>query len=575
MKVGAIDEIDLDRDDRIQQHATHPLARVLEIFGAGNIWIVLAAWLGAITLSAGIGLISMAGHLLSRSAIIESTAVLGLSIVGVRFFAVTRAVGRYLERYVGHLGTFRILTRVRVWFFERIEPGAPAVLATRRRGDVLTRIIDDVATLQDFALRVVVPPIVFVMTAAIGCIVVGWLNPWLALVLIVFLALGGIVLPLIARRTGRAAAEAVVAGTAVLNASSVESVNALADLVAYGREDLLIGRLDEAGARRQLAQRRLADARGWAIGVAGALGALAAVSAVAIAVVAVSDRRLEPVLLAVVPLAVLATYEAVGPLASSYEHLDRSLAASKRLFDLTDAAVTVVEDPPDAVDLPTGPIDIEFEDVTFSYGPDERPALDRASFTIPANTTVAVTGPSGAGKSSIASLLQRFWQADSGTITLGGVDITAVPASRTRAAVVVVEQHDHLFDTTVRDNLLLGDGEADDHRLIDACRAVALDEAIEGWPQGLQTRTGENGRRLSGGERQRLMIARALLAESEVLILDEATAHLDGATRERVLAGIAGWRDGRTTIHIVHELDAAGAVDMVLAVRDGAVEARR
>lgn len=560
---------------RVRRPASGPLARVLEIFGAGNLWIAAAAWLSAVTLGAGIGLISMAGYLLSRSALVESTATLGLAIVGVRFFAVTRAVARYLERYVGHLGTFRILTRVRVWFFQQLEPRAPAVLQSRRRGDVLTRIVDDVETLQDFALRVVVPPIAFVMASAIGAVVVGALDPWLAVVLLISLALGGVVLPLAGRRATRAAAAVVVSDTAELNAAAVEGVDALADLIAYGREDLLEERLQHIATRRAGAERRLASARGWTTGLVGALAASAAVCCVAIAIDSVRSGRIEPVLLAVVPLAVIATFDAVAPLAAAYEHLDRSRAAARRLFELTDAPPAVDEDPPHPAALnPHGHGRIRFDGVTFTYpGSGGHPALRDVSFVIPGRSRVAILGASGAGKSTISALLQRFWEPDEGTITLDDVDITALPAAVTRAAVTVVAQHDHLFDTTVRDNLMLGDpdGDASDERLERVCAAAALDEVVAAWPEGLSTRTGENGSRLSGGERQRLLIARALLADSQVLILDEATAHLDTATRERVLAGIAAWRGDRTTVHIVHEPAAAGPVDVVLRLVDGRV----
>ncbi|HEY6532904.1 MAG TPA: thiol reductant ABC exporter subunit CydC [Acidimicrobiales bacterium] len=545
--------------------------RVVALFGPLRWWIVAAALLSAITFAAGIGLLSMAGYLISRSALVDTTATLTLAIVGVRFFAVVRAVGRYLERYVGHLGTFRILTRVRVWFFRRIEPLAPAALLDDRAGDVLTRIVDDVETLQDLPLRVLAPPLAALLAGTVGVAVLGSLDPVLAVALVVFLVLTGMVLPMATRGLGRAAADVLTVERARLNSVAVESVSALADLVAYGREDLVGGRLDELTERRRAAERRLAAVRGLNIALAGALGGLAAVAALALAIPLVTDGRLDGVMLAVVPLAVVATFEAVAPLTQGFEHLDRSRGAAQRLMELVDREPTVHDPISESEEELTGAGSVEFDQVGFRYADDGPDVLVGASFVVPAGAQVAVVGPSGAGKSTIASLLLRFWEQQTGTIRIDGVDIRAVPAAASRAAVAVVAQHDHLFDTTVRDNLLLGDPESDDERIWSVLEAVALDEVVRALPGGLDERAGEDGQRFSGGERQRLMIARALLAESSVLVLDEATAHLDPATEAQVLAGVGGWRKGRTTVHIAHHAAALGSPDLVLRVEDGRV----
>jgi thiol reductant ABC exporter CydC subunit len=536
-------------------------------------WVLAAALLGALTFVAGIGLISLAGNLISRSALVDTTATLTLAIVGVRFFAVTRAVGRYLERYVGHLGTFRILTRIRVWTFRGIEPSAPASLMDRRAGDVVTRIVDDVDTLQDLALRVLAPPIAAAIACGVGAGVLGVLDPTLALVLVVFVLLAGVVVPWSTRRMGRAAAERLTAEQAELHAVSVESVSALADLVAYGREDLLGRRLDALTERRRAAERRLATARGLNLALAGVLSGLAAVATLSVAVPLVTNGTLEPVLLAVVPLAALATFEAVAPLTTAVEHLDRARASATRLTELVDTPPAVLDPAPDQAAGPfSGEGAVEFDDVRFRYDADGPDVLTDATFTIPAGARVAVVGPSGSGKSTIAALLLRFWEPQRGTIRIDGIDLRFVAAEQTRAAVAVVAQQDHLFDTTVRDNLLLGDADADDDRLRAVLAAVALDDWLESVPGGLDARTGENGARLSGGERQRLMIARALLAESSILVLDESTAHLDPATERRVLDGVDRWRAGRTTVHIAHHGESLNA-ELVLSVDRGRVTA--
>jgi thiol reductant ABC exporter CydC subunit len=556
------------------EHSTRgPVARVVGVMGSLRWWVLAAALLSAVTFVAGIGLISLAGNLISRSALVDTTATLTLAIVGVRFFAVTRAVGRYLERYVGHLGTFRILTRIRVWTFRGTEPSAPASLVDRRAGDVVARIVDDVDTLQDLALRVLAPPIAAAIGCGVGAGVLGVLDPTLGLVLVVFVLLAGVALPWSTRRMGRAAAEQLTAEQAELQAVSVESVSALADLVAYGREDLLGQRLDALTERRRIAERRLATARGLNLALAGVLSGLAAVATLAVAVPLVTNGTLEPVLLAVVPLAALATFEAVAPLTVAVEHLDRARASAARLTELVDTPPAVLDPvPEDAAGPFSGAGAVEFDGVRFRYDADGPDVLSDATFSIPAGARVAMVGPSGSGKSTIAALLLRFWEPQSGSIRIDGIDVRDVPGEQTRAAVAVVAQQDHLFDTTVRDNLLLGDADADDDRLRAVLAAVALDDWIESLPGGLDARTGENGTRLSGGERQRLMIARALLAESSILVLDESTAHLDPTTERRVLDGIDRWRAGRTTVHIAHHGESLRA-ELVLSVDRGRVTA--
>ncbi len=529
-----------------------PVLRVLAVFGRLRWWVLAAALLGAVTAGAGVGLMAFAGELISRSALVESTATLTLGIVAVRFFAVSRAVARYLERYVGHLGTFRILTRVRVWFYRGIEPLAPAALNGHRSGDLLGAIVDDVETLQDLPLRVLAPPVTAALTVLVGAGVLWWIEPRLAVVLVLG-ALVGAVIPWLTRRPARAATAQVVLERAELAAVTVESVDAMADLLAYGREDLVRERIDDLTRRRSTAERRVASVRGWTSGIGGLISGVTALVVLVVAAAGVRAGHVDGVLLAVAPLVCLAVFEAVTPLTAIPEHLDRTSQAAGRLCNLIDS-MPVVDERPSTVAAPAYPGigAIEFDGVRAGYGSGSPDVLTGASFTIPAGSQVVMTGPSGSGKSTIASLLVRFLAPSDGTIRLDGIDIEQMPAERTRAAIALVAQHDHLFDTTVRDNLRLGDPDADDGRLLDVCRAVALDDWLDGLPAGLDERVGEDGSRLSGGERQRLMIARALLAETPVLILDEATAHLDEPTERKVLAGIERWRSGRTTVHIAH-----------------------
>ena len=550
--------------------------RVIRSVGGYQWWVAITALLSFITLGAGIGLLAMSAFLISKSALVDTTITLALIILGVRVFAMTRAVSRYAERYVGHLGTFKILTRIRIWFFRGIEPHAPAVLMQHRSGDLLTRILADIDTLQDLYLRVLVPPVAAALAVSLGCILLAGFSPWLGIALFVFVCLCGVVIPLAMHRLTLSSSASLVQEQANLNATLVEGITGIADLVAFGREDLLLGRAEHITAAQQPARKQLAQARGIAAGLTALLVGLAALTVLGFGVSLVSDGSLDGVYLAILPLIAIATFEAVGPLSAAYEHLGRSRAAATRLVELVDTPASVAEPSPSAkltlqnnTSSALTVADLVVTDLSFRYAEGESLVLQNATVQIPAGSFAVITGPSGSGKSTLSNLLLRFWEYSQGSIQLNGYELNRLGLDEARSVVALVAQHDHLFDTTLRDNLLLGDSRADDERLFEACDAVCLGDWVRALPAGLEERAGENGNRLSGGERQRVMIARALLTEAPILILDEATEHLDEEMQLDVLRGILRWRSGLTTIMITHEAPNISGIDLRLQCSKG------
>ncbi len=550
--------------------------RVIRSVGGYRWWVAITALLSFITLGAGIGLLAMSAFLISKSALVDTTITLALTILGVRVFAMTRAVSRYAERYVGHLGTFRILTRIRIWFFRGIEPLAPAVLMQHRSGDLLTRILADIDTLQDLYLRVLVPPVAAALAVSLGCILLAGFSPWLGIALFVFVCLCGVVIPLAMHRLTLSSSASLVQEQANLNATLVEGITGIADLVAFGREDLLLGRAEHITAAQEPARKQLAQARGIAAGLTALLVGLAALTVLGFGVSLVSGGSLEGVYLAILPLIAIATFEAVGPLSAAYEHLGRSRAAATRLVELVDTPASVAEPSPSAkltlqnnTSSALTVADLVVTDLSFRYAEGESLVLQNATVQIPAGSFAVITGPSGSGKSTLSNLLLRFWEYSQGSIQLNGCELNRLGLDEARSLVALVAQHDHLFDTTLRDNLLLGDSRADDERLFEACDAVCLGDWVRALPAGLEERAGENGNRLSGGERQRVMIARALLTEAPILILDEATEHLDEEMQLDVLRGILKWRSGLTTIMITHEAPNISGIDLRLQCSKG------
>jgi len=543
-------------------------------------WIAIGALLGFAAIGSSIGLMAMSAFLISKAALVTNVAEVSLAITAVRVLAISRAVFRYLERYATHRATLRILTSLRVWFYGAIEPLAPARLAAYHSGDLLTRIVADIDALEDFYVRVLVPPIVAVLVTILGAVLLGAFAPVLGLALVGFLVMTGVFLPLASRRLSREPAGALVATRAALGAMLVDEIRGIADLVAFDEGDRHRARVLAIGRELDRTGERLAVARGLTTALSALFTSLAGVTVLAIAIPLVTGARLDGVFLALVPLAAMACFEAVAPLSLSVQLLDGTEKAAARLFELVDATPEVTDppvlesaDPPVPAALPTSH-EIEVRGLRFRYGIDEPYVLDGLDLTVRDGGSVALVGPSGSGKSTLVSLLLRFWDYREGEIRIGGRDLHDYRVEDVRRMLGVVSQQVHLFNATIRDNLAVADADATDERMEAACRMAQLHDTIVALPDGYQTRIGENGVRLSGGERQRLAIARAILKDAPILVLDEATANLDVLTERRLLESIAPFMAGRTTLVISHRETVAERVDGVVVMDAGRAAAR-
>ncbi len=568
------------------------LWRVLKIAAPFKGWMALAALLGFATVGSGVGLLSTSAYIIAKAALRPSIAELQIAIVGVRFFGVARGVLRYLERLVSHQVTFRILARLRVWFYAAVEPLAPARLAQFHSGDLLSRVVADVETLENVFGRAIAPPLVALLTAGLAWALLAGFDERLALVQVLFLALAGIGVPLLVHRLGRGSGRRLVGARAELSAALVDGVQGAAELLAFGAAERHQARV--AALDREVAslQGRMARFGGLTDALMGLLVNLATLAALAIAIPLVGAGRdgVDGVQLAVLVLAVVASFEAVLPLPQAAQHLEASLAAARRLFEIVDAPPAVV-DPPGArvhrvaelcgaTSDPPSPLGTQddyglaFQDVRFRYGPGEPWALDGVSLHVAQGQSVAVVGASGAGKTTLLNLLLRFWEYEQGHILLGERELRDLAQADVRRLVSVVSQHTHLFNATLRENLLLARPGATEVELARAAQQAQLDEFIQGLPQGYDTWIGEQGLRLSGGQRQRLAIARALLKDAPILLLDEPAAHLDAATGRELTRALYALMPGRTTLLITHQLAGLEAVDEIVVLRAGRVVER-
>jgi len=541
--------------------------RELGLMARHRWWIVVGALLGFAAIGSSVGLMAVSAYLISKAAIVTNVAEVALAITAVRVFAISRAVFRYLERYATHRATLRILAGLRTWFYGAIEPLAPARLSAYHSGDLLARIVSDIDTLEDLYVRVLVPPVVAALVTALASILLGAFDPVLGLALLAFLVLTGVVLPVLSRRLTRAPASAVVSARAESSVLLVDGVRGVADLLVLGEDDRHRTRTLAAGCALDRAAERLAEVRGLNAALVALCTSLAGVTVLALAIPLVTGGRLDGVLLATIPLAAMASFEAIAPLSLSAQLLDTTDRAAARLFELVDAEPEVT-DPPEPAPPPVLH-DLEIRGLRFRYDPAEPYVLDGLDLTIPAGGSLALVGPSGSGKSTLVDLLLRFRDYREGEIRIGGRDLHAYRADDVRQAFGVVSQQVHLFNATIRDNLAVADADATDEEMEAACRIAQLHDAILALPDGYETRIGEDGVRLSGGERQRLAIARAILKDAPILVLDEATANLDVATESRLLDSLAPFMAGRTTLVISHRATVAGRVDRVVALDGG------
>ncbi|MFN7209651.1 MAG: thiol reductant ABC exporter subunit CydC, partial [Aggregatilineales bacterium] len=491
-------------------------------------------------------------------------AALAVAVVGVRFFGVARGVLRYLERLVSHETTFRILAGLRVWFYERIAPLAPARLMQFRSGDLLSRAIGNIETLQEFYVRAIAPPLIAMLTALLMAIFFGAFDPILAVTVIGFMLSAALGVTWLARMLTRRSGAAAIAARNALNADAVDMAQGMADIVAFNAESRQAAKLRADAEALSRAQR--------AIGRVGALQVALMNLLINLCALILAAPRAEGIVLASLVLAAIASFEAIVPLPTAAANLQTHLSAAQSLYSVVDAA-PLVSEPPQPQPVPSDST-LHVRDLRFRYAEDEPYALDGVTFTLPQGGAMAIVGGSGGGKTTLVNLILRFWDYQEGLIALGGVDIRQLSAAELRARIGVVAQQTYLFNTTIRENLLIAKRDASEEEIVAAARRAQLHDFIARLPEGYQTRVGEFGLNLSGGERQRLAIARALLKDAPILILDEPTANLDAQTERDLLTALYALMEGRTTLLITHRLIGLERMDQILVLERGKIVER-
>ncbi|MFE5542228.1 thiol reductant ABC exporter subunit CydD [Streptomyces sp. NPDC056534] len=544
------------------------LARVRDMAGELKGRMGLALLLGSLALGSAVGLMAVSGWLISRASEQPPVLYLMMAVTATRAFGIGRAVFRYAERLVSHDAVLRMLAELRVSVYRRLERIAPAGLRRTRRGDLLSRLVQDVDALQDYWLRWLLPAGAALVVGVASAGFTAWLLPEAGAVLAVGLLVAGVLVPAVSGALARRAERRLAPARGAL-------ATAVADLLRGCAELTVAGALRDRIERTRAADRTLtgiasrqAAAAALGAGLSALVCGLTVAAAAVVGVRAVADGRLDGVALAVVVLTPLAAFEAVTGLPLAVQYRQRVKHSAERVFEVLDAPVPVHE-PARPETPPASPFPLELSGLAARHAGQDREALAGFRLTLEAGRRVAVVGASGSGKTTLAQVLLRFLDVEAGMYRLGGVPAWELDGDAVRRLVGLCAQDAHLFDSSVRENLRLARTGASDEALREALRRARLLDWVDGLPEGLDTLVGEHGSRLSGGQRQRLALARALLADFPVLVLDEPAEHLDLATADALTDDLLRATEGRTTVLITHRLHGLDAVDEVLVLDEG------
>jgi thiol reductant ABC exporter CydC subunit len=533
--------------------------------------LALATLLGAGALGAGIGLIATSAWLISRASQRPPESALAIAIVAVQFFGLSRGLFRYEQRLIGHDAAFRSLAALRTRSYQRLETLAPAGLTAFRRGDLLARVVHDIDALQDVLLRVIPAFAIALIVGAGTVFLVWWILPAAGVILLASLILAATALTWLTGRLTRRREAERAAARAELTVAVVDLLHGAPELSAYGAVGDQRRRIAMSEARLVRVVSSAARTAGVGQGVAILLSGLAMWGGLLVGVAAVHDGVLDGVLLAVIALVPLAAFELGADLPAAAQTLQRVRRSSARTIEVLEAAPPVAEPShPRPVSHGASHV-LRVRDVRARYGADHPWVLNGVDLDLVTGRSVAVVGGSGAGKSTLANVLLRFLPYQDGSVTLDGTPVSELAGDDYRRIVGLVSQDAYIFDTTLEENLRLARRDATRQQLLDALDRARMRDWVTDLPAGLETRVGAHGAEISGGQRQRLALARALLADFPVLVVDEPGEHLDIHTADALVADLLETRADHATLLITHRLAGLHAVDEIIVLDHGRV----
>lgn len=578
--------------ETMTRHADHqstnhrPVIRVfMHRMASQKLWLLAGAFVALLATASGIALLMASGWFITAS------GLAGLGVIGgaigfnfhypsgmIRGFAMARTAGRYAERLLTHEATFRALTDLRLWLFGRLIPLTPGRLAGVRLGDLLTRLTNDIDQLDALYLRLLVPSGIALIVSVTLVIIIGSHDLTMALVGVGLLLLAGLGAPWLASRLAHSTGQALVDQRAALRSDIGDTLDGVAELLVYQADGARLAAIADQDRQLGRQQTRMAAISGLGTGLTSALAGLAMLGTLSLGLVALAAGRIDGPVLAMIVLGIMAGFEAVAPLPLAYQVLSQIRRAGQRILDLAEAEPTVREPAPDQQVTCTGRGDLVIDKLGFAYPANDRAdatrpaALRDIDLTIAAGERVGIVGPSGAGKSTLFSLLLRMHEPDQGTISWGGASFDRFATDDLFRHIGVLTQSPRLFSASIRDNLLLGRPDADDAALMAVLERVDLAGFVTSLPGGLDTWLGDAGAMLSGGQSRRLALARVLLKDPPLLLLDEPTEGLDPETEQQVVHSLDQVFAGRSVLLVTHRLAPLAIMDRVIRLEAGQLQ---
>ena len=533
--------------------------------------LLLGIVLAIVTLLASIGLLTLSGWFLSASAVVGVAGIYSfnymLPAAGVRGAAIIRTAGRYFERLVSHDATFRVLQHLRVFTFSKLLPLSPAGLARFRQGELLNRVVADVDTLDHLYLRVISPLVGALVVILVVTVGLSVLDVTLALTLGGIMLLTLLVMPPLFYRAGKPAGESITRLRGQYRQHLTSWLQGQAELMLFNASDRYRQQMEKTEARWLDAQRRQAELTALSQALMLLIGGIAVIAMLWLASAGVGGDTQPGALIALFVFCALAAFEALAPVTGAFQHLGQVIASAKRITQITEQEPEVVF--PQGEGQTLDRVSLRLHQVTFSYPQQPSPALEKVSLQIEAGEHIAILGRTGCGKSTLLQLLTRAWDPAEGEILLNNQPLGQFNEATLRRAMSVVPQRVHLFSATLRDNLLLASPGASDARLAQTLERVGLAKLLE--DSGLNSWLGEGGRQLSGGELRRLAIARALLHDAPVMLLDEPTEGLDATTESQILDLLAEVMREKTVLMVTHLLRGLARFNQIIVMDNGKI----
>lgn len=533
--------------------------------------LTLGVVLAIITLLASIGLLTLSGWFLSASAVAGFAGLYSfnymLPAAGVRGTAITRTAGRYFERLVSHDATFRVLQHLRVTTFSKLLPLSPAGLARYRQGELLNRVVADVDTLDHLYLRVISPLVGALVVIVVVTLGLCLLDVNIALVLGGIMLLTLFLLPPLFYRAGKPTGENLTRLRGEYRQQLTGWLQGQAELTIFGASRRYRAQMENIEMNWHEAQRKQSELTALSQALMLLIGGIAVMTMLWLASGGVGGNTQPGPLIALFVFCALAAFEALAPVTGAFQHLGQVVASALRITQIT-GQQPEVQFSTTASDVPEQ-LALRLADVSFAYDGQAQPALDHINLTIPAGAHVAVLGRTGCGKSTLLQLLTRAWDPAQGQILFNDTPLTEMSEPALRKTVSVVPQRVHLFSATLRDNLLLAVPGAADEVLSAMLEKVGLHKLLE--DEGLNSWLGEGGRQLSGGELRRLAIARALLHDAPLMLLDEPTEGLDATTERQILDLLEKEMQGKTVLMVTHRLRGLADFDQIIVMDNGQI----